>query len=395
MEDSKTNLLAFLSQDREEEIVAMVSRINENEWEELLAAARRHKLGPILFHSLKPYYSVSNIPPKYQDLLRKIYFNSANRNMRLYSQLEEVLQKFAKEDIPVILLKGAYLAKYIYGNIALRPMSDIDLLVKHDNCEQVHRILIENGYSTRKEAGLHPYLKEGRIPLEIHTHLKSLPSVEHINETALWTRTKKVNLGKTEAMALCPEDLFLHLCLHNCIQHRFENGLVACIDTVYFLKHFEEKLNWEQLWIRAQDWGIERAVYLMLALTERMIRLPMPEQINQVVKPDQAALNALAEAEDLIFEPQPHIGKNLALLFGKVGWRKKIKILLNRIFLPNEIIKSDKKHLFYLSRLRSLYNSHRKTVWLGLRGNPQTVTAIETQNRRNSLSKWLTRAEES
>lgn len=396
--NTKSLLLSILRENEEEkEILNYLRGLSESEWDALIATAMQHKLGPILYNTLKPYYSALSTPPQYQVLMRQIYFSSARRNMQLYNQLEEVLQKFAKEGISVILLKGAYLAKYIYGNIALRPMADIDLLVKQGSLNKAHCLLIDDGYSitdSNFEEELPPYKKKGKIALEIHSHLKILPDKKNTDINKLWTKAEKVTIGKAEAFTLYPEDHFLHLCLHNCIQHRFENGLVACVDTQYFLKHFENKLNWEQLWKRAQEWRIERAVYLMLALTEKMIKVPMPEQIRQGVEPDQDSLDALSEAEELIFLQQPHVGKNLALIIGEMDFREKVNIFWDRIFLPKEIIKSDKKHLFFWSRLQSLYNSHRKMAWLALRGDLQTIKAIETQNRRNRLQDWLTSGEE-
>ena len=64
--------------------------------------------------------------------MRSIYYNSAARNMRLYKQLENFLDKFATEKIPVIMLKGAHLAWTVYPNMALRPMADVDLLVRNE-----------------------------------------------------------------------------------------------------------------------------------------------------------------------------------------------------------------------------------------------------------------------
>ena len=394
--DIKSLLLTVL-REREDEIINSLFSLNESEWDALIATAMQHKLGPILYNTLKPYYSALSTPPQYQVLMRQIYFSSARRNMQLYNQLEEVLQKFAKEGISVILLKGAYLAKYIYGNIALRPMADIDLLVKQGSLNKAHCLLIDDGYSitdSNFEEELPPYKKKGKIALEIHSHLKILPDKKNTDINKLWTKAEKVTIGKADALTLCPEDHFLHLCLHNCIQHRFENGLIACTDTQFYLKHFKEKLNWEQLWQLAQEWKIERAVYLMLALTEKLIKVPMPEQIRQGVEPDQDSINALSEAEELIFLQQRDVGKNLALIFGQMSLREKVKIIWNRIFLPKEIIKIDKKHRFFWSRLQSLYNSHRRTAWLALRGDLQTIKAIETQNRRSSLKDWLTYGEE-
>jgi hypothetical protein len=66
--------------------------------------------------------------------------------MVLYRQLKEILIEFNKNNIPVILLKGAHLAQFVYGNIALRLMSDIDLLVKKEDLGCACAIIIKYGY---------------------------------------------------------------------------------------------------------------------------------------------------------------------------------------------------------------------------------------------------------
>lgn len=184
--------------------------------------------------------------------MRSIYFGTATSNMRLYRQLKEVFKKFTKEDIPIILLKGAHLAKYIYGDIALRPMADIDRLIKQDDLGKAHRLLIKDGYSNSEmfEEELPPYEKKWKIPLDLHSHLKILPNKEYVNITALWMRAEKVNLGEAEALILSPEDLVLHLCLHNCIHHCLENSFISCFDIAHTSMFYKGKLDWNQLWAR-------------------------------------------------------------------------------------------------------------------------------------------------
>ena len=82
------------------------------------------------------------------------------------------------------------------------------------------------------------------MPIEIHSHLKSLLAADNVNIKSLWDRAEKIKIDKTEAYALCPEDLFLQLCLHTCIQHNFENGLIAFLDTAAIVNHFNGKFNW-------------------------------------------------------------------------------------------------------------------------------------------------------
>ena len=59
----------------------------------------------------------------------QVYLASAHRNLRLFGELRQILRAFNAAGLSVIPLKGACLAEMIYGNIALRPMVDVDLLL--------------------------------------------------------------------------------------------------------------------------------------------------------------------------------------------------------------------------------------------------------------------------
>ena len=51
---------------------------------------------------------------------------------------------------PVIPLKGAFLAEAVYGDIALRPMADFDLLVKPPDLPRAVEILRQLGYESEQ-----------------------------------------------------------------------------------------------------------------------------------------------------------------------------------------------------------------------------------------------------
>jgi len=399
--DSKSLLLTFLRKGNEEEVINQLRGLNEDEWEGLLAMAAHHWLGPILFNTLKPYYNDIDIPPYYQEQLRRIYLNAAARNVRLYNQLEEVVKKLGNNGISVILLKGSHLAKYVYGNISLRPMGDIDLMVKQGDLEKAHNFFLQDGYSSMEEPW--NYQKNNGIPVEIHTHIKRLPHEERVNIKDLWARADRFALGREEVFTLCPEDLILHLSLHSCIEHDLNNGLKTCFDIAHTANFYERRLNWEQLWNRAEDWGIENTVYLMMALTEKLLALPMPDYINNSMNPDQVALGFLSEAEELIFERPPELGQDFALLFEQRGLGNKIGYMMKRAFAEEGIsisakqengnIKIIKNYFLYLLRPWALFKKYRNTIWQSVRRDPKTLTVIDKRNRITTLKNWLMHSE--
>ena len=206
MTDSRTLLLESIRIEEKDKKIKRLRTLTEAQWEALLEEAGRHGLVPLLFHTLKPYYPDPRIPAPIQEKMRRIYYSSAARNMKLYQQLEGIVRKFAREEIPVILLKGAHLAMFVYDNLALRPMIDVDLLVKREDLEKVNLILIDDGYRTVDEdfrpqskiISLESYSKSNWLIVEIHFHLFIYPYFERIDITELWKRAERKTIYKED-----------------------------------------------------------------------------------------------------------------------------------------------------------------------------------------------------
>ena len=104
----------------------------ELDWNYLTAAACAHGVAPLIYHNLHRSRATRVLPPRATETLRNSYYGNAARNSFLYGELSNVLNAFREKQIEVIVLKGAALAETVYPNRALRPMSDIDLLVKRE-----------------------------------------------------------------------------------------------------------------------------------------------------------------------------------------------------------------------------------------------------------------------
>jgi hypothetical protein len=61
------------------------------------------------------------------------FYNAVAQGGLLFDVLERLLLEFSKKGIEVILLKGAALAVTLYPDNTLRPMGDLDLLIKESD----------------------------------------------------------------------------------------------------------------------------------------------------------------------------------------------------------------------------------------------------------------------
>lgn len=113
------------------------------DWLELVRIARDHRIGALLHWRLKE--AEVAIPTDILQSLQMDHLKGAYRNTRLYHYLARVLERFHHSRIPVIPLKGAYLAQHIYDCFGIREMSDVELLVRKQDLIPMRDILSDLG----------------------------------------------------------------------------------------------------------------------------------------------------------------------------------------------------------------------------------------------------------
>ena len=97
---------------------------------ELLAALDAHGLAPWAHEALGRAGLREALAPELADRLRDRYRETALRNRVLFASLAEIAAALTGRGVELIPLKGAALAHRVYGNPGLRPMQDLDLLVR-------------------------------------------------------------------------------------------------------------------------------------------------------------------------------------------------------------------------------------------------------------------------
>jgi hypothetical protein len=343
------------------------------------------------------------MPSDVRQALKEKYYRSAVWNMRLYYQLSKLVGAFHHEGIAVILLKGAHLAEFVYGNIALRPMGDLDLLVRNSDLLRVSALLAEKGYTqSREEMGIAlnhyaPFCKADSLPIDVHFNIVNPPISRKFDVGELWERARKESIQGVEVLTLCPEDLILNLCVHASIHHVFCNGIMPFVDISRTLEHYHKEIDWEKLLTRSRQWGVIRCVYVMLALSEKMLGLTVPEQVKIQTTPDFSDFDATASAEELVFENDSTMTPDVARLFGNNSWPDKFKHVMRRAFPPPQtmsVVEGLGGNKFsicfmYFSRIRGIWKRHGKAIWRALLNDRDTSVSVGIENRRNRLKDWF------
>jgi sugar phosphate isomerase/epimerase len=264
------------------------------DWGAVLELAGRLGVKPLLYHHVGNVHHPDHIPGEVRESLKQAYRLQSIRNLRFYGLLKKLLAALREAGIPVILLKGAFCARWVYGDIGLRPMSDLDILVHSEDRHRAQDCLQSLGlgylqpgnpyHSILHEEimlahGSHlPPLYENRIcRVEVHTSLfKGRQNTDAAME-ALWVGAQEWDWDGLAVRALAPEDQILHLCSH-LYQH-----LLAHVVAFYWFADVHEtvvrwgkSMDWEGVRRRSLELGQTAALETVLGLLERHWKTPLP-----------------------------------------------------------------------------------------------------------------------
>jgi hypothetical protein len=359
-------------------------------------------VAPLLFKRLKRSNAQCYVPADAWKQLRLAYFAGASMNRRLYRELGPVLRRLRSSGIPIVALKGAYLAEAVYGDVALRPMCDVDLMVPRAELPRALAVLFDLGgdyersehYDSLDWTGHHhvrPVVVHD-LTLEIHWTLVPPSGPVRIDAAGLWDRARPVTIAGVEVLALSPEDLLLHLCLS--LGHQGFAGLKRICDTAETIHRFRSEMDWVQVVERAREWDAPRHVGLALNLARSMLGAAVPDDVLEQLIPGGLDQRKLETAQECVIA-QTNCLRSGTLIddWGAMSLSGKAKLSWERIFLSREDMAvmypaaRQAKHLwpYYVLRLRDVTRTLAAAVFR--RGLPTARSGM--QGRNAALANWL------
>ncbi len=261
---------------------ARLATLDAGAWTELLSVVEAGLGQALLARRLSR--SAIAPPPAVAAALGRATKAMALRNMRGIAALARALAPF---DRPVLLLKGVDIAQRVYGNLAQRRMSDIDILVHEQDAPACHAALIAAGYTTERAPG-HATLGDrhfkeanylppdrGGLPVDLHWRLTGPGFGAKLDLDGIWARSQPSRILGPHSRVMAVEDLLLYLCDH-IRHHSFDGPLTQLWDLAEIVEWAGSALDWEVFWQRAAAWHFERTVQLSFSQLERDLGVTVP-----------------------------------------------------------------------------------------------------------------------
>ncbi len=369
------------------------------QWTEFLASAFWHGVAPLVYRNLKDLSESLIVPPEVMEQLKEAYYATLARNMLLYAELEGVLESFHEEGIKVILLKGAALAKTVYSDIGMRPMGDIDIMVRLEDLLRAERRLSELGYVFHggntpewwRENYYHiGYIRpEQSVKIELHWHITSKTDIARIHDPdsrvpeGLWKKACHREPFRDNVCVLSPKDALHHLCIHF-LKHRFpyshnhiftsRGALRQISDVIHLLKQYEDELD---RGMAGQDDGRQAAQgligFVVLLVSKIMgdgISCGLISNYYRTGGADQAVLELMAKKVFVREDTRAGAARLAIDSLSEVTFRDKVRKLFGTVFPAPEVISkkyavplsSKRLYLYYLRRPLDLFLKHKRII---------------------------------
>lgn len=273
-------------------------------WRVLLDLAEHHAVQPLLHRAISAAGSIA--PAHEMAVLAQLCQTNLHKAMLMARELIHLVDHLAQEGIDVLAYKGVALAESFYGDIALRPTGDIDLLVHARDLQRIEAAVAELGYvpqSSFSAAQRAASLKSGyecvfdgplgRNLLELQWAILPRFYAVEIDHEGLFARAVSIKVAGHRMKTPCAEDLFLILCVH-AAKHVWGRLIWLC-DLARIAAG--QELDWQWISEQAKKLGIVRIVRVTLLLIRRVLNadLPATAEFNLPADPEAATLASEVE----------------------------------------------------------------------------------------------------
>jgi len=119
---------------------------DEHSWTRLIHKAEQHGVASLLYRHLR--HIDFPVPVSGRRMLQSLYLRNRRSNKCRNNAVLEIVSACGREGIDVMLVKGIALCNSVYDEVALRPMRDVDLLIRKADIFRAEEILIDLGYSS-------------------------------------------------------------------------------------------------------------------------------------------------------------------------------------------------------------------------------------------------------
>ncbi|HEB12497.1 MAG TPA: hypothetical protein ENI11_02345 [Actinobacteria bacterium] len=247
----------------------------------LAAKAEYHGIGPLLFRLLANSNNINEtIVPA--SLFKQVYLSTKRQYKKHYKCLSMIISTLESSGVEVIVHKGMAIASPVYGDIGVRPMVDIDLLVRPRDTQKLKMVLAcsDLPLSDFQHDGFTFGDRSNRCLVDLNYRLGGkfeqtgwIPVLQQEMELdEIWARSRVEELDGIKARVLSPEDHLLHMTLHS-LAHIQEGRarLIWLVDIQKCIEASMGHLDWNLLLDVANRARFQKELLAFLLMVDKLL----------------------------------------------------------------------------------------------------------------------------
>jgi hypothetical protein len=263
------------------------------------------RLLPLLYFNLKQ----QGINDVKVDKLKPYYVTTWTQNRFRFNALIDIIERLKKRGISPLVLKGAPLIEYAYqGDLGLRPMDDIDVMVETSKLHVAEEELQNNGWIPSEGLPTHiqgtkhsaAFLKDKAVCLDLHWRpFMEFPLTQNPQGT-LWPDAQKINIDGLSILAPSKEITLLSLLIHGA-RWNPTPSIRWCADAYLLINYNIDAIRWDKILAMAKEHHFALSIFNALNFLKNTLGCPIPQSI----------IEELRTHKKTIFERSEYFSKTL------------------------------------------------------------------------------------
>ena len=300
---------------------------------ELFETAERHGVAPLVAERLRGSGAVS------ADVVARLRRDAAADLIR-EAELVRAVEALHAAGVPALVFKGAQLAYSCYPRPELRPRLDTDLLVRADDRERAHAVLLDLGYERTEQftgdlvayQANYSIRRDGQVAhvVDLHWRLANPQRFARmLTPDEAFVAAQPLPRLSAAARGLSPAHAMLVACVHPSAHHAGAARMIWSWD-VHLLAHALSAYEWATFAALAVDRGVAAECAGSLAHARAWFGTPVPPSID--------GLLGVASEHD-VRPPQRHVSVVLSDLRHIGSWRERLQLMAQHLFPPQRYMR--------------------------------------------------------
>jgi len=243
------------------------------DWRTLQEIVRGRNLGALFSFC----HAKNNLPPPVLQEWQQMKMRTSLENLTKLKVATDISAISEKAGIHAVAMRGIVLAHTLYPDPAMRPMHDIDLLIRPADREQFLAAMKDAGHEPTDIFRSQYVYSIRNVTVEVHWQLLSNKRYrERIDSNALIDSSVKAEASNGFYYRLTDQWELIGLVVHAFTHHNL-GQLFSLIDIGLYMRN--KDIDWQEIVRYSKDMQMTRMMHLTLAIVNHIFGLELEEKI--------------------------------------------------------------------------------------------------------------------